>query len=127
MALKDYLKTHQTWQDGLGLLFGMSIGLSPWVVGEISHLDSVLSAALSGLLILFIAQLELVRLRRWEEALELILGIWVVISPFVFGYADTGNLRIAHWVLGGLVAAIGGLELWQDWRKTREDLDRYGS
>ena len=127
MAVKDYLKTHRTWQDGMGLLFGMAIGLSPYMVGEVSDISAVLNAAFSGLAILLIAQLELVHLRRWEEVLELMLGIWVVASPFVFGYAGGGSLRAAHWVLGGCVAFIGGLELWQDWRKSREELDRYGS
>ena len=127
MAVKDYLKTHRTWQDGMGLLFGMTIGLSPYVAAEVSNIPAVLNAAFSGLAILIIAQLELVRLRRWEEALELMLGLWVVASPFVFGYAGSGGLRAAHWILGGCVAVIGGLELWQDWRKSREELDRYGS
>ena len=127
MAVKDYLKTHRTWQDGMGLLFGMTIGLSPYIAAEVSNIPVVLNAAFSGLAILMIAQLELVRLRRWEEALELMLGLWVVASPFVFGYAGSGSLRFAHWVLGACVAFIGGLELWQDWRKSREELDRYGS
>ena len=127
MAVKDYLKTHRTWQDGMGLLFGMTIGLSPYIAAEVSNIAAVLNAAFSGLAILMIAQLELVRLRRWEEALELMLGLWVVASPFVFGYAGSGGLRASHWILGGCVAVIGGLELWQDWRKSREELDRYGS
>lgn len=127
MAVKDYFKTHRTWQDALGLLFGMTIGLSPYITGEVSNIPSVLNAAFAGLAILFIAQLELVRLRRWEEVLELMLGLWVVVSPIAFGYAGGGSLRFTHWILGGFVAVIGGLELWQDWRKSREDLDRYGS
>ena len=127
MAVKDYLKTHRTWQDGMGLLFGMTIGLSPYIAAEVSNIPVVLNAAFSGLAILMIAQLELVRLRRWEEVLELALGLWVIVSPFVFAYAGSGGLRAAHWILGGCVAAIGGLELWQDWRKSREELDRYGS
>lgn len=127
MAVKDFLKTHRTWQDGMGLLFGMAIGLSPYMVGEVSNIPAVLNAAFSGIAILMIAQLELVHLRRWEEGLELMLGFWVGVSPFVFGYAGSGSLRAAHWILGGCVAFIGGLELWQDWRKSREELDRYGS
>lgn len=127
MAINDYLKTHRTWQDGLGLFLGMTIGLSPYITGEVSNITAVLNAAFSGLAILLIAQLELVHLRRWEEALELMFGLWVVVSPFAFGYAGSGSLRFAHWILGGFVAAIGGLELWQDWRKSREELDRYGS
>jgi SPW repeat len=127
MAVKDYLKTHRTWEDGLGLFFGMAIGLSPYMTAEVSNISAVLNAAFAGLAILLIAQLELVHLRRWEEGLELMLGIWVGVSPFVFGYAGSGSLRFVHWGLGASVALLGGLELWQDWRKSREELDRYGS
>ncbi len=127
MAVKDYLKTHRTWQDGMGLLFGMTIGLSPYIAAEVANIPAVVNAAFSGLAILLIAQLELVHLRRWEEVLELMLGVWVVASPFVFEYAASGGLRAAHWSLGACVAVIGGLELLQDWRKSREELDRYGS
>lgn len=127
MAVKDYLKTHRTWQDGLGLLFGMTIGLSPYIAGETTQIPAVLNAAFSGLAILLIAQMELVHLRRWEELLELFFGLWVFASPFVFDYAGSGNLRLVHWILGGLVAVIGALELWQDWQKSRDELDRYGS
>ena len=127
LALKDQLKPHRTRQDGMGLLLGITIGLAPRITGERFPIYRVLNVSFSGIAILFIAKLELVRLCRWEEALELMLGIWVVVSPFVFGYAGSGSLLFAHWILGGLVAFAGGLELWQDQRKSREDLDRYGS
>jgi len=30
MAIKDILKAHRTWEDGVGLMLGIIIGLSPW-------------------------------------------------------------------------------------------------
>jgi hypothetical protein len=59
-----------------------------------------------------LALLELMSLERWEEILELVAGLWVVLSPLVFGYG--GTLRVAHYLLGGLVAALALFELWQD-------------
>ena len=93
MAINDYLKTHRTWQDGLELFLGMTIGLSPYITGEASNIAAVLNAALSGLAILLIAQLELVRLRRWEEVLEAMFGLWVVVSPFVFLITQVSPLK----------------------------------
>jgi hypothetical protein len=34
MALKDLLKTHRTWEDGVSLTLGVMIGLSPWFYDE---------------------------------------------------------------------------------------------
>lgn len=59
-----------------------------------------------------VALLELMSLERWEEILEMAAGLWMVLSPPVLGY--DGTLRVAHFVLGGLVAALALLELWQD-------------
>ena len=34
------------------------------------------------------------------------LGIWLIVSPFIFDYAGAGTLPSWHFVLGGLVAAL---------------------
>ena len=34
MAIKDILKSHRTWEDGVGLMLGIIIGLSPWFYDE---------------------------------------------------------------------------------------------
>ena len=54
-------------------------------------------------------------LRRWEEGLETACGLWLIASPFIFGYADAGTLRYWHFVLGAAVVLLAVLELRQDW------------
>jgi hypothetical protein len=62
-----------------------------------------------------LAQLEYVALQRWEEVAEILCGLWLIASPYIFGYADDGMLRYWHASLGGLVvllvrfAAVAGL------------------
>jgi hypothetical protein len=82
-----------------------------------------ISAGLAGTLITMLALLELMSLERWEELLELACGLWVVVSPLVLGY--DGTLRLAHFVLGGAVAVLALLELWQD-RNRRSETWRAG-
>ena len=113
MALKSILKTHRTWEDGVGLLLGLTVGLSPWFRDE-GHVPSVVTnAAIVGLALLLLAQLELIRARRWEEMSELACGVWLCFSPSVFGYGRVGSLRYWHWVLGGVVVVLALFELWQ--------------
>ena len=113
MALKDFLKPHRSWEDGLGLLLGVMIGLTPWLYDEPPVPAVVLNSAVVGLSVLVLAQLEIVRLRRWHEIAQLTFGIWLVASPFIFDYGHQDHLRIWHWALGGIVLALAAFELWQ--------------
>jgi O-antigen/teichoic acid export membrane protein len=122
MAPKDFLKAHRTWEDGVGLMLGLMIGLSPWFYDEPVVPLVVLNSALVGLAVLGLAQLELVHLRRWEEFAQLACGLWLVASPFVFHYAHQDHLRLWHWALGAGVTILAVFELWQDW--SRQDLGR---
>jgi 4-amino-4-deoxy-L-arabinose transferase-like glycosyltransferase len=122
MPLKAVLKTHRTWEDGVGLTLGVMIGLSPWFYDEPAVPVVVLNSALTGLAVLALAQLELVRLRRWEEVAQLLCGLWLSASPFIFHYAHQDHLRYWHWALGATVSILAVFELWQDWG--RRDLGR---
>ena len=117
MAIKDILKAHRTWEDGVGLMLGITIGLSPWFYDEPAVPVVVLNSGLIGLAVLALAQLELVRLRRWEEIAQLACGIYLFASPFIFHYAHQNHLRLWHWALGAAVAILALFELWQDWNR----------
>ena len=81
--------THRTWEDWFGMALGVLIGLSPWLAdygladyGLADHAvgrAAAWNAVLVGLLVFFIAELEYVVLRRWEESCQLLLGLWLVI------------------------------------------------
>lgn len=118
MPLKQFLKPHRTWEDGVGLFLGLMIGLTPWLYDEASVPAVVLNSAVTGLAVLVLAQLEIVRLRRWHEIAQLGCGAWLVASPFVLDYHHQEHLRIWHWALGGIVLVLAALELWQDWDET---------
>ena len=102
----------------LGLVLGLTIGLSPWFYDEPVVPAVLLNSAVTGLAVLALAQLELVRLRRWEEVAELVCGLWLTASPFIFHYAHQDHLRFWHWALGAIVSILALFELWQDWNRT---------
>ena len=131
MSDNRFFGTHRPWEDWLGMLLGVLIMVSPWfpiqvsdvVDVERSHL--VLNSFVVGMLVLGLAQLEYVALHRWEEVASIVLGLWLIASPNIFGYSDDQALRLWHILLGGLVALIGALQLWQDWNLTEQDLAKH--
>ncbi|MPZ09790.1 MAG: hypothetical protein GEU89_06210 [Kiloniellaceae bacterium] len=115
---KSWLAEHRGWEDVVSACLGVLIILSPVVADIAPGVAVIISAGLAGTLITMLALLELMSLERWEELLELACGLWVVVSPLVLGY--DGTLRLAHFVLGGAVAVLALLELWQDRNRRSE-------
>ena len=121
-----FLKIHRSWEDWLGMLIGVLIGISPWLAEQQVDQAVMWNAVLVGALVLGLAQLEYVSLQRWGEAGEIVLGLWLIASPFTFGYAETGALRYWHFILGAIVVLLAALQLWQDWRLSDKELAKHG-
>jgi hypothetical protein len=120
------LKEHRTWEDYLSIFLGVLIGLTPHIAGETADAAVALNAMVVGTLVLVLASFELVHLHRSEEVEEFLCGGWLMASPFVFGYAGTGQLRWWHFSLGALVALLAALEFWQDRKQSAQELAKHG-
>ncbi len=126
MAAIRIFDKHRTWEDWLGMLLGVVIGLSPWLAGEQHNSLINWNAVLLGAVVLVLAELELVGLQRWQEFADIACGICLILSPYIFGYAGAGSLRVWHYILGALVVALAAFELWQDWKLSDKELARHG-
>ena len=117
---------HRTWEDWVGILLGVSIVLSPLFAGQEDNQLVMWNTVTIGVLVLSLAAVELVDLHRWEETGEIACGLWLIASPYVFGYAGTGMLQFWHFGLGAIVVLLAALELWQDWELSDKELGQYG-
>lgn len=128
-----FFNTHRTWEDWLGMLLGVLIVLSPWFPTLVSHeiIDAdrsyaIVNALAVGIIVFGLAQLEYFALQRWEEVAGILLGLWLIASPYLFGYSGDGLLRFYHSTLGSLVLLLAILQLWQDWGLSDRDLLKHG-
>jgi hypothetical protein len=126
--------THRSWEDLFSMALGVVIILSPWLTGQVNYglgdqaqpQFMILNTILVGVLVFGLAQLEYIALQRWEEICEIAAGIWLIVSPLVFGYSGDGVLRLWHTSLGGIVVLMAVLKLWQDWDLSDQELARHG-
>ncbi len=112
------LLRHQAWEDGASMILGLLVVLSPWLSDAAISTTMMTVTGFVGFLIVAMAGLEMVSLRRWEEIIETLCGVWLIASPFVFGYG--GALMYWHIAIGALVAMLALFELWQDWDRKLE-------
>jgi hypothetical protein len=96
--------------DVLNLILGAFLFFSPWIFGFASGAQSQ-NAMISGIVIAVLSIAALAAFMAWEEWLNLVVGLWVLVSPWILGFADTIAMQV-HVVVGILVAIIAAVELW---------------
>lgn len=128
-----FFNTHRTWEDWLGMLLGVLIVLSPWFptpagreMVDVDRSYVILNTFAVGIIVFGLAQLQYVALQRWEEVVEIALGLWLIASPYIFDYSGDGLLTFWHSSLGALVVLLAALQLWQDWNLSDQDLLNHG-
>lgn len=116
MAAANNVTDHE-WQDITCMCLGVLVLLSPWIVQDEPVGIVRLNAAIVGLIVLVVSELELAGHTVTEEATNAAAGLWLMVSPLLFGYG--GELMIWHLLLGGLITTIAIVELWQEKVGTR--------
>jgi hypothetical protein len=124
MAGIRLFNVHYLWEDCVSMCLGALIVLTAWMVGDVGSQTVAANATIVGILVLALGASEFLDLRRWEESLETACGLWLIASPFIFGYADAGMLRYWHFVLGAAVVLLAMLELRQDWTLSNDEFIR---
>jgi len=96
--------------DLYNLLLAMVLFALPWFFAR-ANATAAIDLRLSGAVIAMLSLLALVAFSDWEEWANLLLGIWLIISPWVLGFAHTRAMHFSIGV-GAAVAFLAALELW---------------
>jgi hypothetical protein len=97
------------WQDPVNGLLGAWLILSPWVVGLQTNRVAMMNFIAVGLLLIATAVGAILLPRAWEEWTGAALGLWLMVSPWVLGFA-TMTLAVQVAIFTGLAAIV--LTLW---------------
>ena len=96
--------------DLANLILGAFLFLSPWLFAFAAGPQSQ-SAHISGIVIAVLSVAALAAFAVWEEWLNLIVGLWVIVSPWVLGFSATTAATV-HIVIGVLASVLAAIELW---------------
>src|ERR1700716_1031949 len=79
--------------DVANLILGAVLFVSPWIFAFSAGAVSA-NANVAGIAIAILAIAALAAFAVWEEWLNLIVGLWVLVSPWVLGFQGTPALRV---------------------------------
>jgi SPW repeat len=95
----------QRWQDGINLLAGLWIFFAPWILGSHAGALAIGSYTVPGILIVFCAIIGLAEFRPWKEWVSILLGAWVLISPWSLHFSGATVLTWNAVISGAVVIA----------------------
>lgn len=96
--------------DVANLILGAILFFSPWMFGFDAGRASE-NAYIAGIVIAVLAIAALAAFAVWEEWLNLIVGLWTLVSPWILGFQGTGAMKV-HVAIGAAVAILAAVELW---------------
>jgi hypothetical protein len=96
--------------DVANLILGAILFFSPWIFGFDAGRASE-NAHIAGIVIAVLAIAALAAFATWEEWLNLIVGLWTMVSPWVLGFQGTRAMTV-NVVIGIAVAVLAAIELW---------------
>jgi SPW repeat-containing protein len=103
---RDYAAQART-ASGINILLGIWLIVSPWVF-DYSGRAPVLNSVYVGAVIAMLAAFRLATLRRSAglSAINVILALWVIASPWVYGYSANVGAVGDNLLLGIAIATL---------------------
>ncbi len=112
------------WEDWVGVAIGVWMLVSPWVLGFSDHQAAVMNALVMGTILVLEEMLELGVHEAVEEWIDVVAGLWLIVSPAVLGFgslmpaslstiaAGVLSVLFAVWAMSPLDQKIG--RWWHD-------------
>lgn len=104
---------HEAALDVYNLLLAMFLLISLWLFARANGI-AAMDLRASGAAIAILSLAAMVVFANWEEWGNLLLGLWLIVSPWVLGFAHTSAMHFSIGV-GAAVAFLAALELFLEY------------
>jgi len=105
-------RTEDTAIYAVNAIVGICLLLSPWVLGYAELASAAWSTWLTGAAMTLVSLGALITLSEWEAWVNMLLGAWAVVAPWILGFSTTAAAAYTHVIAGLIVIALAAVELW---------------
>lgn len=88
------------WEDWVGIALGAWMLGSPWVLGFSDNSAATMNALIMGIILVLEELLELGVHEVVEEWIDLVAGLWLMVSPAVLGFASLTSASVSTIAVG---------------------------
>lgn len=95
------------WQDGINAILGLWMIVSPAILNfAVAGSPATRTAWILGVAIVVFAGIAVYMPKAWEEAINILLGLCLIISPWALRYSDQPRPTTNAVIVGLLVTAL---------------------
>jgi len=99
------------WQDWVNLILAVWLFISPWVLNFAGQQRPAWDAWIVGVVVAVLSIAALTQVQVWEEWINLLLGAWLFISPWVLGFSSDATISWNAWIVGILIFLVAASEI----------------
>jgi hypothetical protein len=107
------MTTTKRWQDWVNLVLGSWLFVSPWAL-QYTDTTAAMNAHVMGAGIVAFAAIAAYMPRAWEEVINTLLGVWLVLSPFILAFTGMSTIALHTVVIGVLVTGFAVWAMFSD-------------
>jgi len=105
------------WQNAVNLLLSVWLFVSPWSM-HYTHQSAAWNAWIFGCVTSVLALSSVILPRVWESVLNMLLGLWLVVSPYLLHFASENAIAVNTVVVGALLVAFAYWAFYKDEEST---------
>lgn len=104
---RSTIRTMVRWVSGVNVLAGVWLMLAPWILGYSEVTAAVANDIIIGLAVFVLALVREGKPLEYEGLswTNFVLGLWLLVAPFVAGYGDVGA-AVGNDITLGIVIVI---------------------
>jgi uncharacterized membrane protein YfhO len=99
-------------QDFFNLIIAACLFISPWLFGFVGEAMPTRNAWIVAVVLALVASAALSAFAEWEEWMNLVLGLWLMVAPWMLGFTGSLYAFWTHMILGMLTAAVSAWAVW---------------
>ncbi|MBB3302823.1 MULTISPECIES: SPW repeat protein [Rhizobium] len=110
--MKSLSSNNRTAFDIVNIVAGLGLLITPWLFGFAAETYAAWNAWIVGAAIAVVAVAALYAFYEAEEWINLVLGIWAVVAPWILGFSAVTPAMWAHVIAGLVVAVLAAGNIW---------------
>lgn len=109
-TMEQHNRMYVRTASGIDVVAGLWLILSPFILGFTSETGAMWNSIIFGLIVTVLAASrttgEGYRV-EWPSWTNAVIGLWLILSPFILGFTGNGVAYINTLVLGIIIAVLG--------------------
>jgi SPW repeat len=110
--------------DLYNILLALILFIAPWFFAHASR-AAVVDLRSSSAAIIILSLAAIIAFSIWEEWVNVLLGVWLIVSPWLLGFAHTRAMHYAI-AIGAAIAFFAALDLWLRYEAAERDAAQSG-